>query len=176
VKAAEIPSVALLAIEPMALDALPAAPKVSIAIICFNYGRFLPECLDSCLGQTVPADQIVVVNDGSTDDTAQVLDGYAARFAQILPVHQRNGGICAATNAALGACTGEVVLLLDADDAMAPERIEKVLDALRRRVDGQLPGWTHNGMLRVSEGRPNLGLAPYYPGNRAPEGWLAAET
>ena len=173
---AKILSVAPFAIEPMALNELPAVPKVSIAIICFNYGRFLPECLDSCLAQTVPADQIVVVNDGSTDDTAQVLDGYAARFAQILPIHQLNGGICVATNAALAACTGEVVLLLDADDAMAPERIEKVLDALRRRVDGHLPGWTHNSMQRFSEGQPHLGHAPYYAGGRAPQGWLAAET
>jgi glycosyltransferase involved in cell wall biosynthesis len=176
VNAAEIPPVALFAIEPMALDALPAAPKVSVAIICFNYGRFLPECLDSCLAQTVPADQIVVVNDGSTDDTAQVLDGYAARFSRVQPIHQRNGGICAATNAALAACTGDVVLLLDADDAMAPERVEKVLAALRGRVGGHLPGWTHNAMQRFSEGQPHLGLAPYYPGGRAPEGWLAAET
>jgi glycosyltransferase involved in cell wall biosynthesis len=176
VKFEKIPFEAPFAIEPMALGELPAVPKVSIAIICFNYGRFLPECLDSCLDQTVPADQIVVVNDGSTDDSAQILDGYAERFAQIQPIHQANGGICMATNAALAACTGDVVLLVDADDAIAPQRIEKVLDALRRRVDGHLPGWTHNAMQRFSEGQPHLGLTPYYPGGRAPEGWLAAQT
>jgi len=176
VKAAKIPPDAPVTLEPMPLGELPATPKVSIATICFNYGRFLPECLDSCLAQTVPADQIVVVNDGSTDDTAQVLDDYAARFPQILPIHQRNGGMCDATNTALAASTGDVVLLLDVDDLIAPERIEKVLDALRRRVDGRIPGWTHNALQRFSEGRPHLGLAPYYPGGRAPEGWLAAET
>jgi GT2 family glycosyltransferase len=63
---------ARLAIELMWLSELPPKPSVSIAIICFNYGRFLPECLDSCLAQTIPADEIVVVNDGSTDDSAEI--------------------------------------------------------------------------------------------------------
>ncbi|WP_077003318.1 glycosyltransferase family 2 protein, partial [Variovorax sp. KK3] len=148
----------------------------SVAIICFNYGRFLPECLDSCLAQSVPPDEIVVVNDGSTDDTRQVLDDYAARHRRVQAIHQANGGICAATSAALAACTGDVVLLLDADDTMAPQRIEKVLAALRRHVDGRLPGWVHNTMQRFSGSQGDLGLAPYYPGGKAPEGWLAAET
>ena len=123
-------------LEPLDLPPLPAIPKVSIAIIAFNYGRFLAECLESCLAQTLKADEIVVVNDGSTDDTAATLDDYATRIPQIRAIHQDNAGICAATNAALAACSGDVVLLLDADDTMAPQRIEKVLGALRRHVDG----------------------------------------
>jgi glycosyltransferase involved in cell wall biosynthesis len=148
---------------------------VSIAIICFNYGRFLGECLDSCLAQSHRPDQIVVVNDGSTDQTQRVLDAYAARSPQVRPIHQPNGGICSATNAALAACSGDVVLLLDADDAIEPERIEKVLAALRRRVDGLLPGWVHHRMRRFSEGHPDLGQAPYYANGGGPEGWLASE-
>jgi glycosyltransferase involved in cell wall biosynthesis len=165
-----------LAFEPLALPALPDAPRTSIAIICFNYGRFLPECLDSCLAQTVPPDEIVVVNDGSTDDTAEVLDAYAARHPQVRPIHQANGGICAATSAALAACTGDVVLLLDADDTMMPRRIEQVLAALRQPVEGHWPGWTHNAMLRFSAAQPDLGIAPYYPGGAPPQGWLASAT
>jgi glycosyltransferase involved in cell wall biosynthesis len=162
-------------LEPLAIPELPPAPKVSIAIICFNYGRFLAECLESCLAQTVPADEIVVVNDGSTDETAEVLNGYAARLPQIRAIHQPNGGICFATNAALAACSGDVVVLLDADDAMVPERIEKVLAALRTRVDGHRPGWVHHSLMRFSELQPQLGLTPYYPGGIGPEGWLASE-
>lgn len=164
-----------IALEPLAMPELPPVPRVSVAIICFNYGRFLAECLDSCLAQTVPADEIVVVNDGSTDDTMEVLEGYAARLPQVRAIHQPNGGICSATNAALAACSGDVVLLLDADDAMVPERIEKVLAALRGRVDGHCPGWAHHPMMRFSELEPRLGLAPYYPGGQGPEGWLAAD-
>jgi cellulose synthase/poly-beta-1,6-N-acetylglucosamine synthase-like glycosyltransferase len=176
-KAEKMPSAApiQIAIEPLAMPELPPMPKVSIAIICFNYGRFLAECLESCLAQTISADEIVVVNDGSTDETADVLNEYALRISQIRAIHQRNGGICSATNAALAACSGDVVLLLDADDAIAPERIEKVLAAFRRRVDGSLPGWVHHCMIRFSDVQPNLGLAPYYPGGKGPEGWLASE-
>ena len=161
--------------EPLQFAELPPSPSVSIAIICFNYGRFLVECLDSCLAQTHRPDEIVVVNDGSTDETAQILDAYAARAPQVRPIHQPNAGICSATNAALAACSGDVVLLLDADDALEPERTEKVLAALRRRVDGLLPGWVHHRMQRFSAQVPDLGQAPYYPGGRGPEGWLAAK-
>jgi glycosyltransferase involved in cell wall biosynthesis len=154
---------------------LPERPRVSIAVICFNYGRFLPECLESCLHQSVSADQVVVVNDGSTDDTAAVLDEYAARHPQILAIHQPNRGICAATNVALAACTGDVVVLLDADDAMSPDRIEKVIAALRLRVGSHRPAWVHHRMVRFSDDRPNMGLAPYYPEGKGPEGWLADE-
>ncbi|MDM0073197.1 glycosyltransferase [Variovorax sp. J2P1-59] len=164
-----------IAIEPLTMTALPPKPSVSVAIICFNYGRFLPECLDSCLAQTVPADEIVVVNDGSTDNSAEVLDGYAARFPVIRAIHQANGGICSATNAALAACSGDVVVLLDADDTMVPQRIEMVLAAFRRLVDGHHPGWVHHLMTRFSDTRPDLGMAPYYPAGKGPEGWLAAE-
>lgn len=164
-----------LAIEPLRLSELPPKPSVSIAIICFNYGRFLPECLDSCLAQTIPADEIVVVNDGSTDNSGEILDDYASRFAEIKAIHQDNGGICSATNAALRACSGDVVVLLDADDTMAPQRIEMVLTALRKPVDGQYPGWVHHRMQRFSDDRPHLGLAPHYPGGKGPEGWLVEE-
>lgn len=157
----------------MALPPLPAAPRVSVAIIAFNYGRFLAECLDSCLAQTVRADEIVVVNDGSTDGTAATLDDYARRIPWIRAIHQDNAGICAATNVALAACSGDVVVLLDADDTMAPQRIEKVLDALRRPVDGRVPGWVHNCLMRFSDARKDLGHTPYYPNGKGPEGWLA---
>ena len=164
-----------LAFEPMPIPELPDRPWVSIAVICFNYGRFLPECLESCLHQTVSADQIVVVNDGSTDDTSAVLDAYAARHRQIQAVHQSNGGICAATNSALSSCTGDVVVLLDADDVMAPDRIERVVAALRLPVGGHHPAWVHHRMVRFSEDRPHIGLAPYYPSGTGPEGWLGPE-
>lgn len=157
----------------LALRALPATPSTSVAIICFDYGRYLAECLDSCLGQTQMPDQVVVVNDGSTDLTAEVLDRYEARFPQVRALHQANGGICAATNAALAACNGDVVLLLDADDLMAPDRIERVVAALREPVDGQLPGWLHHPVRRFGDGQPDLGVSPHYAGGTGPRGWLA---
>lgn len=161
-----------IALAPIALRALPPRPTVSIAITSYNYARFLAECLDSCLAQSVGADQIVVIDDGSTDDTPRILQGYMERFPVIAGIRQANGGMCAATNAAIQRCTGDVVLLLDADDVLAPRRVEKVLEALRKPIDGALPGWVHHPLMRFSADRAYIGKAPRYPGE-APHGSLA---
>ena len=58
---------------------------------------------------------------------------------------------------------------------MAPRRIEMVLAALRRPLDGHHPGWVHHLMMRFSDTHADLGLGPYYPGDKGPEGWLASE-
>lgn len=159
--------------KPMTLEALPPRPSVSVAITCYNYGQFLSACLDSCLNQTVPIDQIVVVDDGSTDASWQVLSGYAGSGSRVQAIHQANAGMCAATNTALRACTGDVVLLLDADDMFAPTRVERVLAALRQPIDGELPGWVHHALRRFSSTHSNLGLFSNYPANALPRGYLA---
>lgn len=160
----------LTGLKPLDLPDLPAAPRVSIAITCYNYGRFLRECLDGCLAQTVPAAEIVVVDDGSSDDSKAILDAYASQFPSIRAITRVNGGMCAATNTALDACTGDVVLLLDADDLIGPQRIEKVLEALRTKVDGRLPGWVHHQLRQFSAEQADAGLTPYYATGQAPEG------
>ncbi|VWX62860.1 conserved hypothetical protein [Burkholderiales bacterium 8X] len=142
-------------------------------MICFNYARFLPQSLESCLAQTVKPDQIVVVDDGSTDETPSVLADYAARHPQIQVIRQVNGGISSATNTALAACTGDVVLICDSDDTMVPERLEKVIAKLREPIDGHLPGWVHHFLDRFSDTQSGLGYSPYYEGGKGPEGWLA---
>ncbi|RYH64893.1 MAG: glycosyltransferase [Alcaligenaceae bacterium] len=155
------------------LHPLPPRPVVSVAICTYNYGRFLDECLDSCRAQTWPPDQVVVVDDGSCDDTGAVLADYAARYptSKLEVLRQLNRGMSAATNAALAACTGDVVLLLDADDLMLPTRVEQVVGALRRPVDGGLPGWVHHRIARFSRRHQDLGTMPHYAG-KAPQGVL----
>jgi glycosyltransferase involved in cell wall biosynthesis len=160
---------------PLPLSALPAVPVVSIAVTCYNYARFLPECLDSCLSQTVAPDQIVVIDDGSIDGSWDIISGYMARCANVHGIRQDNAGICAATNAALRACTGDVVLLIDADDVMLPRRVEAVLDALRQPIDGRLPGWAHHSLRRFSATHADLGLFSNYAEESLPHGYLAEQ-
>lgn len=152
---------------------LPAAPTVSVAITSFNYGRFLVECLDSCQAQTRVPDQIVVVDDGSTDHTPDALATYVARFPglNLCVLRQPNAGMSAATNAAVAACTGDIVLLLDADDLMVSTRVEQVVQALQAPVQGQMPGWVHHRLQRFSDTHADLGSTPLYP-EGAPEGRL----
>ena len=81
-----------MAIEPLPLTELPARPRVSMVVTSYNYARFLGECLDACLDQSTPPDEIVVVDDGSTDDTGEILSGYMARHPQVRGIRRINGG------------------------------------------------------------------------------------
>jgi glycosyltransferase involved in cell wall biosynthesis len=96
-----------------------SAPLTSIVIPCFNHARFLPEAIESALAQTTGPLDVVVVNDGSTDDTSAVARGYAA----VRLVEQPNRGLSAARNAGLAAARGTYVVFLDADDRLLPEAV-----------------------------------------------------
>ncbi len=97
-------------------------PLVSIVIDNYNYAGFLPEAIESALGQTYPRVEVIVVDDGSTDESRQIIASYGGR---ILPVLKENGGQASAFNAGLEASRGQVVCFLDADDALAPRAVER---------------------------------------------------
>lgn len=98
-------------------------PTVSVALPCWNAEATLPACLDSLLAQTWPDFEVVAVDDGSTDGTAEVLHEYARRDARIRPVFIRHGGVAVAGNAALEKARGRFVARMDADDLALPERL-----------------------------------------------------
>ncbi len=104
-------------------------PLVSILINNYNYGRFLRDAIDSALHQTYPNTEVVVVDDGSTDDSRQIIASYGSR---IIPVLKENGGQGSAFNAGFALCRGEWVCLLDSDDAWHPAKIEEVVGATRK--------------------------------------------
>ena len=101
-------------------------PLVSVVINNYNYGRFLGEAIESALNQTYPRTEVVVVDDGSTDGSREVIAGYGER---IIPIFKENGGQASAVNAGFEASTGEVVLFLDADDALLPDLVGRVVSA-----------------------------------------------
>ncbi len=107
---------------------------VSVVIPAYNAAHTLPAAIDSALRQTHPAFEIIVVNDGSTDQTAKVLDGFGSK---ITAIHQSNGGLARARQAGVDAARGELIALLDADDICRPERL-----AVQATVMNALPGVT----------------------------------
>jgi glycosyltransferase involved in cell wall biosynthesis len=97
---------------------------VSVLIPTYNCAAYLPAALDSVLAQTRPADEVLVIDDGSTDATAEVLAPYRDR---IVCVRQANAGQAAARNAGLDRAAGDWVAFLDADDTWAPDKLERQL-------------------------------------------------
>ena len=100
-------------------------PRVSVIIPTYNYGRFLPESIGSAQRQTVSDLEIIVVDDGSTDETPQILAGISE--PRLTAVRTPNGGISAARNRGLDMATGDYIAFLDADDRWAPDKLERQL-------------------------------------------------
>jgi len=103
------------------------AALVSVVIPCYNQAHFLGEAIESVLAQTHPHHEIVVVDDGSTDDVQSVV----ARYPGVRCIHQPNAGLSAARNAGIRRSNGDYLVFLDADDRLLPEALEIGLDDLR---------------------------------------------
>ena len=101
---------------------------VSVVIPCYNGASFLRETIDSVLNQTHPALEVIVVDDGSTDDSAAIAASYGP---PVRVIRQKNQGQSAARNRGMDEAQGEWVGLLDADDRWVPNKLERQFDALR---------------------------------------------
>ena len=107
-------------------------PRVSIVIQNYNYERYLAAAIDSALAQTHPDVEVVVVDDGSTDGSRDVIERYAGRVIAVL---QSNAGQGAAMNAGFAASTGDIVMFLDADDLLDPTAAAVVSKVFGRHAD-----------------------------------------
>lgn len=102
-------------------------PSVSIVICNYNYAHFIAEAIESALAQHGPAKEIIVVDDGSTDASVEVIRRYEGRVHLIT---QPNGGQLAAYNSGFDRVTGDVVIFLDSDDRLLPDAAEKIARAM----------------------------------------------
>lgn len=120
-------------------------PLVSIIINNYNYGRFLQQAIDSAINQTYTRSEIIVVDDGSTDNSREIITSYRE---QIIPVLKENGGQASAFNAGFAASRGEVIFLLDSDDVFLPEKVADVVDVFTGYPD---VGWCFHSLRLVDE-------------------------
>ncbi len=102
-------------------------PKVSVTIPVYNAAPYLRECLDSILGQTLADIEVFCVDDGSTDESPEILKSYAMKDSRVTVLHQHNAGAGAARNMGLDRSSGEFLSFLDADDVFEPTMFEEML-------------------------------------------------
>lgn len=93
---------------------------ISVIIPVYNVQAYLRECLDSVLSQDYETLEVILIDDGSKDDSGRICDEYAAKDSRVRVIHQPNGGAGAAKNAGLRAATGEYLAFLDSDDSLEP--------------------------------------------------------
>ena len=139
--------------------------KISVVIPAYNYGRFIGEAIKSVLEQTYPISEIIVIDDGSTDNTKQVVESFGERVRYFA---QKNSGVCAARNAGIKNSSGDFVAFIDADDTWLPEKIEK---QLAKFAEDRKIGLVHCG-LREFDSQTNETIRLYLDGE---EGWVADE-
>ena len=143
------------------IDLRPAATPVTASVVmpCFNAERYLDEAVRSVMGQTLPGVELIVVDDGSSDRSPQIVAALQREFGdRIAAVSQANAGPYAARNRGLAQARGEFVAFLDADDWWAPDCLQKLHAALADDPDAALAycGWQNVGL-------PGGRGAPYVP-------------
>ena len=109
-------------LSPMVLKSIPQRPSVSVLITCYNYGAYVGEAIESVLGQTYPAAEIIVGDDASQDNSCEVVESYVGRGLGVRLLRNPHGGMAANLNSAYRNCSGDVICLLDADDTSCRER------------------------------------------------------
>jgi glycosyltransferase involved in cell wall biosynthesis len=117
-------------------------PRISCLMPVYNTERFLTEAIDSILSQTLGDFEFIIINDGSTDGTARILEEYACKDPRIRVVHQPNGGIVSALNTGLAQCRSAYIARMDGDDVCMPHRFAFQVDYLDRHPNCVAVGGT----------------------------------
>lgn len=106
--------------------------KVSIIVPVYNVEEYLPECLESLVNQTLADIEIICVDDGSTDNSLDVLNQYSQKDIRIKVISQKNAGVSIARNTGIENASGEYIMFVDSDDSLIPEACEIAYNAMQK--------------------------------------------
>jgi glycosyltransferase involved in cell wall biosynthesis len=124
-----------------------SGPLVSILINNYNYARFLNAAIDSALRQTYPKVEVIVVDDGSTDDSRDIIAAYGDKIVAVL---KENGGQGSAFNAGVAASRGDILCFLDADDFFDADKVFRLVEAFRQRGLNCSPMMVHHLLTPIN--------------------------
>ena len=111
---------------------LDKTPLVSVVVPIYNVADYLSECIDSILNQTYPLIEVILVDDGSTDNSPVICDNYVSKNKNISVIHKSNGGLSSARNAGLEKATGDYITFVDSDDWLNCNMIERCMSLIKQ--------------------------------------------
>jgi glycosyltransferase involved in cell wall biosynthesis len=156
-------------LHPIALRPLPAEPLVSILVSNYNYARYIGESIQSALDQTYPNIELIICDDGSTDESVRVIEEYERKDPRVRFIRKANGGQASGFNAAFAASRGEIVSLLDSDDRFLPHKIERIVADFQAHPDS---GFGVHRVIRMTADNRRQGVWPMSA--PLPAGWYGA--
>lgn len=119
------------------------SPKLSIIIPVYNTEPYLSRCFDSILSQSFKDFELLLIDDGSTDNSGAICDQYAQKDTRIKVFHKENGGVSSARNLGLDNAIGEWIYIIDSDDELFPEGLQVLVECISNDVDSVLGGFEH---------------------------------
>lgn len=107
-------------------------PKISVIVPVYNTGKYLSKCLNSILNQTLKDIEVIVVNDGSKDNSQEIIDEFVSKDSRIISIQKENGGLSDARNAGIDKAKGEFIAFVDSDDYIDLAMLEKMYELAER--------------------------------------------
>jgi len=155
-------------LKPVQLSPLPETPTVSVLISNYNYARYIGETIESVLCQTYPHFEIIVCDDGSTDNSCEIIETYVQKDNRIKLIRKKNAGVAIALNRAYEQSKGEIVCILDADDLWINNKLQKVIEAFKCNPKS---GFVIHNVVEIDGQGNYVKLAPKL--ERLASGWMA---
>ncbi|MBW4477269.1 MAG: glycosyltransferase [Tolypothrix brevis GSE-NOS-MK-07-07A] len=156
-------------LQPIELPQLKELPLVSILIANYNYEKYIGETLESVLSQTYPNWEAMVCDDGSKDNSCEVIETYVQKDSRIKLIRQQNGGVASALNTTYRNSSGEIICVLDADDVWMPDKVQKVVEAFQSNPKG---GFVIHDVYQI-DGQGQL-IKPTPMIKNLASGWMAS--
>ncbi|MEM9923972.1 MAG: glycosyltransferase [Cyanobacteria bacterium P01_D01_bin.50] len=154
-------------VRPIELPPLTSAPLISILVPNYNYARYIGEALDSVLEQTYPNFEAIVCDDGSKDNSCEVIESYVQKDSRIKLISKENGGVANALNVAYSESKGQIICILDADDIWMNNKLEKVLELYK---SDPTCGFAIHNVIEIDGEGNLLKTTPKY--DRLASGWM----